>query len=107
MTFLSRLISRLRKSEENAVKDVLVSLVLEARENAAFGEHVMRVLNLPAADRELFVRTAVEEMERQGEPVKFRAAFLVLATPRGAEFVAKAIDASVARRSGPALGSRH
>lgn len=52
----------------------------------------MAVLDLPAKDREAIVLTAVEEMERRGEPAYLRAAFLALATPEGAEAAAKAIE---------------
>ena len=54
----------------------------------------MFVLNLPVTHRESLVRTAVEEMERKGEPAEMRTAFLALATPEGAEAAARAIAAT-------------
>ena len=92
MKLLARMLGRLQRSQEDAAKDTLASLVLAAREDPAFKQRVMLVLNLPAKDREPLVRTAVEEMERRGEPVDARAAFLALAAPGGAEFVARLID---------------
>jgi hypothetical protein len=92
MKLAARIAEWQRSSKEDVAKDALASLVFAAREDAAFRKRVLLVLNLPARDRESLVRTAVEEMERFGEPAALRAAFLALATPEGAEVAAKAME---------------
>ena len=94
MKLLAHVLERLSPSRDDAAKEVLASLVLAAREDAAFRDRVMFVLNLPVTHRESLVRTAVEEMERKGEPAEMRTAFLALATPEGAEAAARAIAAT-------------
>ena len=91
MKLLAKIFGQRRSENDDAVRSVLASLILAAREDAAFRERVMLVLQLPPLQRESLVKTAVEEMERRGEPAEMRAAFLALATPDGAEIAARAI----------------
>lgn len=94
MKMLARVFGKARSSRGEAAKDILASLVLAAREDAAFRRRVMFVLNLPAEQRESLVKTAVEEMERKGEPAEMCAAFLALASPEVADAAGRAIAAT-------------
>jgi len=96
MKFLAHIARKLRRNEGDRAREALASLVLAARDDATFRQRGMAVLNLSATQRESIVRTAVEEMERNGEPAAMRAAFLVLATSEGAEAAARMITSDEA-----------
>ncbi len=81
----------LRGPDGEDAQEALAALILAARADEAFRRRVLAVVNLPARDREPLVRTAVEEMQRRGEPAAIRAAFLVLASPQGAAIAARAL----------------
>jgi hypothetical protein len=91
MNSVGRIIRKLRGEDEPAVKDALANLVLAAREDEAFRQRVMWILDLPTTQRASLVNSAVEEMKLRGEPAAIRAAFLVLSTPEGANAAASMI----------------
>ncbi len=91
MTLVDRIIRRIRGEDEEAVQDALANLVLAAREDEAFRQRLMLVLELPAEQRESLVRSAVEDMKLRGEPAAIRAAFLALATAEAADAAARLI----------------
>ncbi len=103
MKLFTRMFESLGRSKEDAAKDALATLVLAAREDAAFRDRVLVVLKLPPTHRESLVRSAVEEMQRRGEPAEICAAFLTLATRAGAEIAARAIggEGRGGSRAGP------
>ena len=70
--------------EENTAADTLATLILAAREDAAFRARLIFILQLPPAQREPLVKTAVNEMQLRGEPAAVRAAFASLSTDDGA-----------------------
>ena len=92
MMFVDRIVSALRRKSETSTRDALAELVLAAREDMEFKKRVLFVLHLPKAQRESLVNSAVEEMSLRGESVAVRAAFLSLATEKGAEVAARLIE---------------
>ena len=74
-------------------RDALASLVLAAREDAAFREQLLVVLRLPRTQREPLITTALEQMALRGEPSFAREAFRILSTDAGARQAIRALEA--------------
>jgi hypothetical protein len=80
------------RNDQKSVADAFSSLVLAAREDAAFREQLMLVVKLPANQRESMVTSAVAEMTLRGESVAIRTAFASLATAEGADLASRLIE---------------
>jgi hypothetical protein len=65
--------------------DVLARLLMAAKEDAAFRQRILSLLQVPVAQREPLVNTAVHEMQLRGEPPAACAAFATLGTDAGAK----------------------
>jgi hypothetical protein len=83
MDLVEKLLKRYRP-DPHAGADVLATLVMAAREDAAFRKRLIFVLRLPRLQREPLVKTAVDEMRLRGEPADVQAAFVTLSTDDGA-----------------------
>jgi hypothetical protein len=59
-------------------------MLMAAREDPAFREQVLALLQLPVAQRQPMIHTVLHEMRLRGEPPAARAAFATLATEAGA-----------------------
>lgn len=64
--------------------DTLARLLLAAKEDEAFRKRVWFILQLPAAQRESLIHSAVHEMRLRGESEAACAAFATLAAEEGA-----------------------
>lgn len=73
-------------------REELAELILAAREDPQFKAQVLALLQLPQAQREPLVRTAVEEMRLRNESAETRAAFARLATAEGARTALRLLE---------------
>ena len=81
------LLDKLRKlihGREESPTDVIARLLLAAKEDDAFRQRILFLLQAPAAQRQSLVNSALHEMSMRGEPQNVRAAFAILATDEGA-----------------------
>jgi len=79
-------------SEQDSGADALATLILAAREDAAFRQRLVIVLRLPASHREALIRTAVSEMRLRGEAPAVQKALLALSTEEGARTALQLLD---------------
>jgi hypothetical protein len=63
----------------------LTTLLLAARDDAAFRRQLLFLLRAPSLQRQSLVNTAIHEMTLRDEPREARAAFALLATDAGAK----------------------
>ncbi len=85
-------LSRWLRGDRQSGADALASLILAARDDAAFRDRLVFLLRLPATQREPLVHTAIEEMRLRGEPAAARAAFAILATKSGAQTALRLLE---------------
>lgn len=87
---LQRLRAWIRGSPADG-RDELASLLMAARDDAAFREQLVFVLRLPQAQREPLIATALEQMTLRGESALARDAFRILSTDEGARQALQAL----------------
>ena len=83
MPFLATLRKWFHLREEEP-QDVIARLLLAAKEDDAFRQRILFLLQAPTAQRQSLVNSALHEMSLRGEPQSVRTAFAVLATDEGA-----------------------
>lgn len=72
--------------------DALARLLTSAQEDAAFRRQIIPLLQLPTAQRESVIHTAVHEMRLRGESAATCAAFATLATDKGATIALRVLN---------------
>ena len=74
--------------------DALARLLIAAKEDSAFRNHVLTVLRVPTAQRASLINTALHEMRIRGESEAACAAFATLATEEGAKVALRVLGES-------------
>jgi len=79
--------------------DMLASLLMAAQEDPALRSQILALLQVPAAQRESLINSALHEMQLRGEPAAACQAFATLATESGARTARRLLGGSSSGRA--------